>query len=132
MTHDEIIEVIKAHRDDKQLQVFNPACYWEDLGVPYCMSALLFRINNGYKIRVKPEPTYVPWTANDWINFKDETIYLKKNKQLNWIIHYWNDCGVFAFSNNENIIKERYVDYTVLLDNYCLENNKPCGKLVEK
>lgn len=139
MTHDEIIEVIQAHRDDKQLQLFKPECYWEDLGIPYCMSALLHRIGSGLSLRIKPEPTYVPWTADDWREFKGKAFRLENTGDVRYNIKYWNIdsvvvVGMYNDGYNSHIASNdiKYSYQTLFNKGIDCNSNKPCGKLVEK
>jgi len=53
MTHDELIKVIEAHRDGKQIQL-RYHTVWRDIDVAaYRIDELL---EDEYKFRVKPEP----------------------------------------------------------------------------
>ena len=62
MTHDEIIAVIAAHRDNKPLQLYTTG-QWTDTVIE--LGRLIELIAGSWKFRVKPEPRriYVPWEA---------------------------------------------------------------------
>jgi hypothetical protein len=61
MTHDEIIAIIQAHKDGKQLQLRYQG-KWVDCMKDPALLSVLADLSKGYTIRVKPEPKriYVP------------------------------------------------------------------------
>lgn len=131
MTHDEIIEVIKAHRDGKNIEFWDCG-HWHTATNCQLEDTLLFDISRGYKYRVQPEPTYVPWTADDWRDFKGKKVKLKNNE---YIIKQWNNEGVYLVSvdtiKNEVRTFPKQIAYGMLLEQYRMEYGKSCGRLVE-
>ena len=55
MTHDEIIEVLKAHQDRKQLQLRHKGTWVDCMSNPELLS-VLSDLSKGDTFRVKPEP----------------------------------------------------------------------------
>lgn len=58
MTHDEIIEVVKAHRDGKEIQSKNKN--WSDS--QWCNTNGPAWDFVSYDYRIKPEEKFIPWT----------------------------------------------------------------------
>ncbi len=76
-------------------------------------------------VRIKPEPTYVPFTADDWREFSDRTVK-HKSIYITWIIIMWTQSGVLL-SNNE------FYTYQFMLDEYVFDiKDIPFGKEVKK
>ena len=131
MTHDEMIAVIQAHKDGKQIQLLDEQktgtttlTKVSDIIAPILLE-IMDAISRGKKLRVKPEPKVIPWTADDWREFKDIKFNIKGRtfRVDNWRvfgINFTNDC-------NEKFY-EKYEDLTSKKD----INGKPCGKVVEE
>lgn len=60
MTHDEIIEIITAHRDKVPLQIQGSDAQWLDANI--AINCILDSIGNGIDWRLKPKPREI------WVN----------------------------------------------------------------
>ena len=89
MTHNEIIKVLEAHRDGKNIEFFNePFTRW--VSSIESLETLLGWINKGVKYRIDtepPKPKYVPFE-----NMEDVIPHCNK-----WVKPK-NGCGLFRFS----------------------------------
>ena len=66
MEHDEIIAIIQAHKDNKQLQFKNDSGRYEDARPNVELNCMLKNISVDYEWRVKPEPR--EYTLNVFCN----------------------------------------------------------------
>jgi hypothetical protein len=125
MNHKEVIQVIQAHEDRKQLQQLYGAG-WGTVDVS--LEDLLRRISES-TIRIKPVPSYVPWTTDDWKIFNSEYIQETANNRT-YRIYAWNIAGVYAVPDKNTITNEIFVTYKDLLDKFMGLQHQPCGKLI--
>ncbi len=69
MTHNQMIEVIAAHRDKKTIQLLRSNGQWDDLACPVWDFA-------NFKYRIKPEPR--EWWA---VKYGDGSVICEPSKQ---------------------------------------------------
>lgn len=115
---DKLEDLAKGIREGKTIQSYYT--HWSDIKEHMLDDEL--RIEN---LRVKPESKYIPFTADDWIEFKDARIQAK-DFHLFASVEYWNNDGIVIPNN-------RYVCYDVALSDYVFtETGKPFGKEVKE
>lgn len=92
MTREEIAdkfeELAKGIREGKTIQSYYT--HWGDIKEHMLDDEL--RIEN---LRIKPEPTYVPFTADDWKEFKKESLFFDGNRSKLWQVESWSDTGIW-------------------------------------
>jgi hypothetical protein len=121
MTHGEAIELIQYEKDGGVLEAAtSPIFGWfiKRKDAPFDFVNLQYR--------KKSEPKIIPWTADDWREFKNIEIYFD---EVPYYVYAWSDEGMF-FATMENDFKINRA-YTLLKE--CKDTNgKPCGKVVEE
>lgn len=128
MTNDEIIEVIKAHKEGKSLQIMNDYKGWRSLAGNLSLVSILREIIEGSSLRIKPSQKVIPWMADDWREFKDECFKHKNHdKPGRMIVLSWNKKVIIV---NRNGYTEWYTYEQVLND--FMDNGNPRGKVVEE
>ena len=83
------------------------------------------------RFRVKPEPKYVSFTANDWIMFSTGVIQ-DKAKREEYLVVSWNDIGC-KLQDKYGIVQAAPVTYQELRDKYVFRcTDIPVGKEVKE
>jgi hypothetical protein len=132
MTHDEMIEVVKAHKGGKTIQQLDEQKFSKsgtltkitDILAPTLLE-LIDAISHGKKLRVKPEPKIIPWTADDWREFKDIKLNVESGtfRVCDWRvfgINFTNDCNYKFYEKYSDLANKKDI------------NGKLCGKVVEE
>lgn len=123
MTREEVVdkleELAKAVRADKKMQ---QAGMTEDGWCDIKHNQLEYFVNT---LRIAPDPKYVPFTADDWREFKNSRIQTKSFSHFVSVLH-WDELGFIAPSGFR-------IYYDDALSNYVLvDTGKPCGKEVKE
>lgn len=116
MTHDEVIALVQAHKEGKELQIRNDRS-WEKVPGNATLNDILQWLTNDVILRIKHEPRYRAWTAEevpDFFQGRDKRgliFFYEKNKMwtdefiLNEFFKHceyrtdlakdeWHPCGV--------------------------------------
>jgi len=121
---DKLEELAKGIREGKTIQSYYT--HWGDIKEHMLDDEL--RIEN---IRVKPEPKYERFTANDWIMFSTGVIQ-DKAKREEYLVVSWNDIGC-KLQDKYGIVQAAPVTYQELRDKYVFRcTDIPVGKEVKE
>jgi hypothetical protein len=74
--------------------------------------------------RIKPEPKYIPFTADDWREFK-RTRIKASNYSYSVVIESWDEDGLFTEGGMRIQYDSAFQDYVFA------DTNKPVGKEVQ-
>lgn len=128
MTLKETIGVLQAFKEKKALQMTSPdGKLWLNISGNPSFRDILNEITDGSKLRVKPEPKAISWTADDWRVFKDIKIEMEG---ITLIVDTWCSEGIW-FKNKENLLAKYFYYYVSIIQNKDT-NGRPCGKVVEE
>jgi hypothetical protein len=119
MTHDEMIAVIQAHKEGKKIQ-FKFCDTWvdcEENKPSWCFKTCSYR--------VKPSPKVIPWTTDDWREFKDIKFIIVS---VIYEIHSWDHKGIYFQVGLDELY---FYNYSELLKKKDTNGNS-CGKVVEE
>lgn len=120
MTPDEMIAVIQAHKEGKQIQYFCEFTNkWEDVNNPcWDFNSIIYQIKPE-----SPQPKYIPFTYEDAEQLIGKAV--KDSKGLISLITDLDD-DIIWMSERPNTLKNLFKDYTFF------PSGEPCGKLVEE
>jgi hypothetical protein len=120
---DKLEELAKGIRDGKVLQE-NYNGGWQDVAYPRW--ELLVR-----GLRVKSEPKYIPFTADDWRKFNETIIEGEKQGEMH-TVRWWCKNGCML-STADIPPRSQFVTYQYLCDKYVFNaTSKPVGKEVKE
>jgi len=129
MTHDEIIEIVKAHKEGKQIQYLGKKSrgvlgdYIENLKLYEFMKEIYDSMLDGSSIRIKPEPQYRPYETPDEVPVgrvvKDDKgsryVILKALMPINFI------------NTLQIMVGEKIYAADYFMETFRLEDGSPCG-----
>jgi len=115
---DKLEELAKGIREGKTIQSYYT--HWGDIKEHMLDDEL--RIEN---LRVKPEPKYVPFTADDWREFGGARVQRRDFDRFATIL-YWNE-QVFTIPGEVGVCYDR-----ALSDYIFTDTGKPFGKEVKE
>lgn len=126
MTREEIAdkfeELARGLREGKTLQsTHDRGVSWFDVDRRFVAETL----------RIKPEPKYVPFTADDWRDFSDRTIKHAGQGEMR-TIRWWctNGCTLSIAGIPP---RNQHITYQELVDEYVFDTTgKPVGKEVKE
>jgi hypothetical protein len=118
MTHDEMIEVIQAHKDGKRIEFWDEG--WIAVDAPvWAFSYIKYRV-----APEPPKPEYVPWeTIEDVIPHYGRHVKRKDGTSYSSIL--------LVTKETEQLCINR-VGASIVFQDYIFSDGTPCGKLVEK
>lgn len=131
MTHDKIIEVVKAHKEGRVIEVFSKTMSgvekWSKHNV--CLSCLMADIARGKDFRIKPEPKYRPYQTADEVPVGRVVITETGGK---FLIVRAVELTHPAHSRLEVTIGIANYTPKNCLDRFKFEDGLPCGILVKE
>jgi hypothetical protein len=118
MNHDEMIKVIQAHKEGKQIQFLDSLNEWCDNDSPsWNFHSITYRI--------KPEPKYRPFTLQEAVAAELEGKRIYDRNTFRVIAGYAKE-GVFVGNGDD------FITFGDLLNYYVFGNSSPCGVLEEE
>lgn len=119
---DKLEELAKGIRDGKAIQAtHNHGETWFDADANYIADTL----------RIKSEPKYIRFTADDWREFNETIIEGEKQGEMH-TIRWWCENGCML-STADIPPRSQFVTYQYLCDKYVFNaTSKPVGKEVKE
>jgi hypothetical protein len=119
---DKLEELAKGIREGKTIQAtHDQGETWFDADVNYIVDTL----------RIKPDPKYIPFTADDWAIFSTRVIQ-DKVKREEYLVAFW-DHAKCKLQDKYGIIQTTPVTYQELRDKYVFRcTDIPVGKEVKE
>lgn len=132
-TASELAKIFQAYSEGKQIQINKHSNdnEWDDINV-ISVDIYTKYLFEGIRLRIKPEPKYVPFTFEEAKKIKDKWVKLKGWTALKNIIAVFNTYVVIFDKDKYGEMDLMQVTFENLLNKYEFEDKTPCGKLIEE